>query len=250
MKSTELEKRIIIAQDKLYSSVQNVVSQKLCRCFPMEGLNYASEDVRLMVIGRSVNSWTELEASKGDYLKACSKNFKTSGFTWLNDEGIGTEPYKNAKGELCYYNTGKSAFWRTIKNISSGLIGNEKSESRWFENIVWYNICPIAPLSGGNADGKLKMAQTAPVMALLKEYIEYYSPTHILFISDWEWWFETIKDIFPNVNKTGDSKTDNVVGKGFYNEIPVVVSVRPDRTIPNKPDESEFCHDVLSAFDC
>ena len=250
MRTTELEKQIIIIQDKLYSSVQNIIPGELCRCFPMEGLNYASCDIRLMVVGRSVNSWTELESTKSDYLKACSKEFKTSGFTWLNNEGIGTEPYKNAKGELCYYNTNKSAFWRTIKTISQNLIGNENTEERWFENIVWYNICPIAPLSGGNADGRLKLAQTAPAKALLKDYIEYYSPTHILFICDWDWWFETIKDIFPKANKIGESKTDNVVGKGFYGNIPVVVSVRPDRTIPNRPNENDFCFDVLKAFDC
>ena len=248
MKNTELKKNIIVAQDKLYLSVQNFMSQKLCRCFPMEGSSYASCKTRLMVIGRSVNGWTELEETKGDYLKACANELETSGFSWLDDEGIGIEPYKNAKGELCYYNTNKSAFWRTIKNILVNLVGIENSEGRWFENIVWYNICPIAPLSGGNADGRLKMAQISPAKALLKEYIEYYNPTHILFISDWDWWFETIKDVFPNVHKVGESKTDNVVGKGFYNDIPVVVSVRPDRTIPNKPNEAVFSEDIIKTF--
>ena len=46
----------------------------------------------------------------------------------------------------------------------------------------------------------------------------------------------------------GDSERDNVVGCGNFGSIKIVVSVRPDRTVPNKPDESVFANDVFSAF--
>ena len=130
----------------------------------------------------------------------------------------------------------------------NSLLPERADWDRWFENIVWTNLYSISPEHHGNAEGKLQDVQLEISKEILLQQIKFYKPTHILFMTDWDWWFERFADVFPNVCKIGKSEKDNVVGYGSLNNIKIVVSVRPDRTKPNKPNEDKFASDVFNAF--
>ena len=83
---------------------------------------------------------------------------------------------------------------------------------------------------------------------ILLKQIDFFQPTHILFITDWEEWFDAFSDLFPLVEKVGDSSKNIVIGKGVYDNRKVVVTIRPDRTVPFKPSEDAYAQDVRDAF--
>ena len=210
---------------------------------------YTEPATRLMLVGRSVNGWTELtEQSAEEFSKSAIQTMLAPGFSWLRNDGCGTETYVRQDGTEARYNINKSSFFRCTRKILQKMKPVTATTDRWFEHMVWSNLYLIAPLHAGNAEGKLQDIQLDTCKKLLCEQIRVYAPTHILFITDWEYWFDRFTDIFPAVNKTGNSATDNVVGFGSYNNAKVVVSVRPDRTRPNRPNEDQFVDDIVRCF--
>ena len=274
-----IPKELRDAYCELFTSVRdNYPDAKLSRFFPLQGEyyddatqlsrttpfdnldfanvkeneKYLEPAVKLMVVGRSVNGWTNLSESsaKNFSMAATLELMSDKGFSWLRNDGQGKDTYiREDDGMECRYNINKSAFFRAIRNILRELKPVSRYQDRWFENIVWNNLYPIAPTSSGNAEGKLQNVQLEICKKLLVQQIDFYKPTHILFITDWDYWFERFSDIFPNVTKTGNTQTDNVVGYGKHQNSKVVVSIRPDRTKPNKPNEELFAQDIVAYFD-
>ena len=217
---------------------------------PKEKEKYLEPAVRLMVFGRSPNGWTELSEKDAKSFSRAASSALTSydGFSWLTNEGRGVDTYIDKNKKECRYNINKSAFFRTIRRITNELKPISNYQPRWFENIVWSNLYTVSPKDSGNAEGKLQDIQLEISKKIIVEQIKFYKPTHILFITDWDYWFERFSDIFPEVEKTGDSQIDNVVGHGKYNNTKIVVTIRPDRTKPNKPNEEKFALDVVNCF--
>jgi len=245
---------------KLYSVIKDLYALETLSIFlPMEGSKYRRNEekdscasrgcFRLMVVGRCVNGWTEMpDVSADKFSIDAMESLKTNGFKWLRDDGQGSDTYiRKSDGKECRYNINRSAFWRSIRNVLKLSRPAIASEDRWFEYIVWSNLYPVAPRDKGNADGILKQAQFEQCKELLVQQIDFFDPTHILFITDWEGWFDSFAELF-DVKKTGNSVNDNVVGVGSYNDRRIVVSIRPDRTRPNKPNEAQFAKDIVSAF--
>lgn len=229
------------------------------RAMPFDGFEELSEEeqkkylepaVKLMVVGRSVNGWAEMDEpdSRSFVASAAQEITAFQGFSWLGDDGRAKNTY-SIDGKTRRYSVNRSAFFRTIRKILKDLKPMTQNYDRWFENFVWNNLFPVSPYKGGNAEGKLQDAQLQVCKKLLLQQIDFYKPTHILFITDWEYWFERFADVFPEVQKTSDRVKDNVVGCGVYNGIKVVVAIRPDRTRPNKPNEDAFAQDVVKCFD-
>lgn len=241
---------IIENYEKLYRTVKDKFPvEQFSRFFPMVGNSYDDANIKIMLIGRSPNGWTELnEASAEEFAMSAASEMLSFGFKWLGNDGKATEPYIDENGIKKVYNINKSSFFRCTRNIVKKLIPERASWERWFENIVWTNLYTISPAHRGNAEGKLQDIQLEISKDLLLQQIHFYKPTHILFMTDWDWWFERFKDIFPGVEKVGDSSVDDVVGKGLFNGSKVVVTVRPDRTRPNKPNEEKFVGDVVQSF--
>lgn len=263
---------------ELYDAVKtNFGNEKLSRFFPMCGTRYNEElqvskevfetnvkfvsdeefrekymepAVHLMIVGRSVNGWTELnEKVAEEFATAGANAILQNGFDWLGDDGKGIDTYiRESDKKECRYNINRSSFFRCTRKILNQLKPVTAVDKRWFEHIVWNNLYIIAPLHTGNAEGMLQDVQLEVGKKLLQQQIAYYKPTHILFITDWDWWFDRFADVFPGVVKIGDSARDNVVGKGVYNKAKVVVTVRPDRTRPNRPNEEQFVKDVVACF--
>lgn len=235
---------------KLFETIKEKFPGKsFSRFFPMQGIDYDEKGVRLMLIGRSVNGWTELtEETADDFALSAGRAMINRGFSWLQNDGKGTETYIDEHGRKGRYNINKSSFFRCTKGILNKIKPETETQKRWFENIVWTNLYTVAPLHSGNAEGKLQNIQLEESKKLLAQQIKFYKPTHILFITDWEWWFDRFTDVFCDVVKIGDSKNDNVVGAGHFNNAKVIVTVRPDRTRPNRPNEEKFINDVVEKF--
>jgi len=249
--------------EQLFEKVREMYPRRrLSRFFPLEGYRYNEFEqiqslenltvsvpaVRLMVVCRSVNGWTEiLENSAKEFSDSMTDTLIPGGegFMWLDDGGIAKETYINENGEKKRYNVNRSAFFRCARAVIGKLKPITLIDTRWFEHIVWTNLYPIAPLYGGNAEGRLRDIQLELSRKILLEQIKHYRPTHILFITDWEYWFECFAPDFPNVVKRDNG---TVVGKGMFNGIRVVVSSRPDRTRPSKPDERLFAEKVVEGF--
>lgn len=241
---------IIENYQKLYKMTKdNFPNEEFSRFFPMVGNSYDDADVKLMLVGRSPNGWTELkETTAEDFSMSAASEMLSFGFNWLGNDGKATKSYKDENGVEKVYNINKSSFFRCTRKIVNKLLPKRASWERWFENIIWTNLYTISPAHHGNAEGKLQDIQLEISKELLLQQIDFYKPTHILFITDWDWWFDRFTDVFPDVCKTGNSESDNVVGYGCLKNIKIVVSVRPDRTRPNKPNEDKFADDVCSAF--
>lgn len=259
---SSVSNEIVESYKVLYETIKNnFKEEKFSRFFPLCGTRYndnvqitngcVEPEVRLMLVGRSVNGWTELgEKTAEEFAMVAVESFLQKGFEWLRDDGKGKETYiREYDQKECRYNINKSSFFRCTCKILNQLKPITAIDKRWFDHIVWSNLYTIAPLHTGNAEGKLQDVQLEISKKLLQQQIEFYKPTHILFITDWEWWFERFTDVFPMVKKVGDSVTDNVVGKGTYNSSNVVVTVRPDRTRPNRPNEEKFVADVVKSFE-
>lgn len=262
--------------EELYGIIkQHFPNTKLSRFFPLQGeyynefsqlatltpcedktlsdeefvAKYMEPAVRFMLIGRSVNGWTTLtEETAKEFAKNAANTMVHPGFDWLRDDGQGVDTYIRADGTEARYNINKSSFFRCTKRILNKMKPITNVQERWFEHMVWSNLYTVAPPDTGNAKGKLQDIQLEVSKTLLKQQIRHYTPTHILFITDWDYWFERFADIFPNVKRIGDSVTDNVVGYGIYENTKIVVSVRPDRTRPNRPNEEKFVEDVVNFF--
>ena len=212
---------------------------------------YFESSNRLMIVGRCPNGWMEFSSGSADDFAelASSEMLNEDGASWLQDDGKAVETYiRKSDGKECRYNANMSAFFRAIRNILYELKPATTIDPRWFDYFVWTNLYCFSPVGGGNADDKMKAVQLEDCKKLLALQIEYYNPTHIVFITDWDYWFDDFKDIFPEVIHTGNSVTDNVVGVGKYKNAKVVVSIRPDRTKPTDPDEDLFAADVIKAL--
>lgn len=272
---TTISHEMATTYEELFNTIrQHFPNTRLSRFFPLQGeyynefsqlstltphdeslsneefsVKYMEPAVRFMLIGRSVNGWTTLtEETANEFAKNAANIMVRPGFDWLRDDGQGIDTYIRADGTEARYNINKSSFFRCAKRILNKMKPITNIQERWFEHMVWSNLYAIAPPDTGNTEGKLQDVQLDISKTLLKQQIKHFAPTHILFMTDWDYWFERFADIFPDVERIGNSVTDNVVGYGTYGNIKIVVSVRPDRTRPNHPNEEKFVEDVVNFF--
>ena len=138
-----------------------------------------------------------------------------------------------------------------------------KSEKDWIKYIAWSNIYKVAPdeVSGskdtGNPTNAMCKKQIEVCRKILKKEIDIYNPTHILFITGFDGWFNDVKgvygvsEIFTNISKTGNRnkcrgefKNEIYVEEtASYNNAKVVIACRPERR-----NEDKYVEEVLKAF--
>ena len=235
---------------ELYSKFEDTHQlEKLSHFVAMQGSDYALQNTRLMVIGRATNGWKRLDcSSKESFGEAADKAFTNVGFNWIIK---GEKGFENGDG----YYLNRSAFWRTIRSICVEMLGEQLKE-RWFESIVWSNICKIAPPDTGekgkslNPDNALCKKQISVCREILRKEIETLKPTHILFVTGYDWWFFDKKDVYgvsdlfkeptfcenKYVNGTARYVSDML-------NIPVVVASRPERK-----NEAEYVSTVVKVM--
>lgn len=182
----------------------------------------------LLVVGRAVNGW----ASKwtADELRDQSKVgelveelYPTTGtadcpLMWVSDSWgqNGNE-----------YNTKKSAFWRVIRGVVSGLSEGHFDDCAWPSTIAWSNLYKVSPAAGRNPSEPLADAQLAQCKKILEEEIRWLNPSRILFLTGWGWaqWF------LPDLQFAVDTNVESPIEASgiIFNKARVVVLPHPER---------------------
>ena len=222
----------------------------------MKGKKYDNQSVRLLFVGRAVNGWGKLNTSSADDFAAeAAEQIQGSNFGWIIcDHGALRNDYLD-NGD--YYWLSNSPFWRTNKRIWMNLTDNHDfkdcEHDRWVDYIAWTNLFKIAPPITGNPTSAMVKHQLTACKKILRAEIESFKPTHILFVTGYEWWFESFKDIFDiefsnikkNVYRGPDKNSFFAEATGTTPEgIRIVVSCRPEFR-----DESLYVEDVTKSFD-
>lgn len=216
----------------------------------MKGDKYATDTIRLFVIGRATNGWEGLDCKSALLFgEDAEKQFNEPGFTWIANDSNSLHNIPEDNESKIYY-LSKSSFWRVIEKIWRGLTGS--SDFRYIEHIAWSNLYKIAP-DGANPTNYMCSKQLSACKEILEAEIHAYNPTHILIISGYNWYacegydFSTI---FSNNEYHGSYTKDSkiyVEGKATYQfnniSIPVVITCRPEGK-----NESNFVTEVLKAF--
>lgn len=230
----------------------------------MAGPKFHKEPVRLMIVGRATNGWPGLCCDNEDAFGSdAAEKFSAKGFSWV----VNSEDGRGLRNTEEDYYLSTSPFWRTSKQIWEQLSG--KTDDRWVDYIAWSNIYKVAPKNDteetrydyANPSKTLCRKQLSACQEILKHEIEVYQPTHILFISGWDWFFDWATDFGRNTGKTlfGELCQLPPLGKnnpknGVYVEgclsyetkdraIPVVVACRPEY----RP-EQEYIDQVVTHF--
>lgn len=249
----------------------------------VEGNRYSGrkeDDIRFMLVGRAANGWTE-KRNYGDMLTV--EEFVNSSMANLNTEkstvtANGSDRFEcigkpAAPGEAprSRYREGidvpglamttepyslSAPIWNYPKSIWCRLTGNDAGsawEERWFENIVWSNLYKIAPTLGGNPSEKLKKTEFEACAALLLAEIEQFKPTHILFATGYDGWFDEFdrrynknsgdSDYYCLLDAKYKNRDTYVEARGTLMGVRFVVSKRPE-TEPEEP----FVNAVVKAY--
>lgn len=241
-------------------------------------LNTGEENpFRLMLVGRAVNDWAEYpgrDATKEAFVEASIINLENKPdalvcggkdrFEWIDTTGDtsknrprpGIDPNPEGIAENPYYLT-RSPLWNYTKEIWDLLSGKTEGDNsqdyswdkRWFEKIVWTNLYKIAPQGGGNPGKRMRKAQAAVCKKLLAAEIQKFQPTHILMMTDLDW-FEPFADIFSDVNRNifrnlagAKQNCEYVKAIARYGDCKVIVACRPEI----RPKKA-YTDEVVSCF--
>lgn len=124
----------------------------------------------------------------------------------INELFDGPNPVFNRKDQMQwvkdYWNTPnnnnykccKSSFWRVIKQVSENFYPNN-----WESNIVWSNLCKIAPWEKGNPNRILYKAQLNYSQMIMEKEIEILGPKHIVIFTGQFWAHDYIKYLNNNI---------------------------------------------------
>ena len=220
----------------------------------MKGKYYDAQKTRLLIVGRAVNGWWSLDTSSADsFVSGVTKELIQQGFDWIKcDNGLlRNDELEDGK----YYWLNKSPFWRTNKEIWMNLSKNnnfiDSEDNRWVDYIAWTNLYKVAPKKTGNPTAAMSKSQLEACKSILEAEIEYFNPTHILFVTGYEW-FEKFKDrfvapfanvtknVYRGVNKNlSFAETSDTTSNG----IKIVVACRPEYR-----DEDLYVQDITQAF--
>jgi len=154
----------------------------------IQGIKY---DGSLMIVGRSVNGWTnswspsEMEDKKAS--ESILSNAYKDGNTgcpliWVSELWANHDP--NIAGK---YNTKKSAFFRTVRAVTGELGVADINCNDWPSYIVWTNLYKIAPDKIGNPSSALMKIQREIAGKIFVEEICQWRPKRILFLTGIDW---------------------------------------------------------------
>lgn len=218
----------------------------------MKGTKYDDQKIRLLIVGRAVNGWGSLDISSPDKFAehACNK-IKNEHFNWIvSENGVLRNDFKSENG---YYWLDKSSFWRVSKKIWETLTDNidfkNSNDDKWTDYIAWTNLYKVAPADMGNPTTAMCRKQLDACKEILRAELEFFKPTHILFVTDYQWWFKDFEDVFDvnfivnGINKYRGEK-NNIFAEAYATTndgTKVVVACRPEMR-----DEEAYVEDVLA----
>lgn len=232
----------------------NVVFEQLSHFVGMKGKKYDDQKIRLLIVGRAVNGWGQLDSSsKEAFASDANKKMQSDNFKWIVCENGKLRNDYQDNGE--YYWLNDSPFWRTSKKIWMNISNNpdfqDTKNDKWVDYIAWTNLYKIAPKDTGNPTTAMAKNQLSACKNILKAEIEKLDPTHILFVTGYEW-FESFSDIFDvefkNVKRNeyrGENKNSFFAEASVTtsNGTKIVVSCRPEFR-----DENSYVDDVTASL--
>lgn len=199
---------------------------------PVIGRHYEEHrDVRLMWVGRAVNGWLPISRDTGraEFVRRVLREAEREGrydFLWKRSGRRADRPDYT-----------RSAFWATSKRVCERLMPETAERGAWVEHLVWANLYAAAPVvreerpAATNPNGTLRRAQQDVCEHILKTLVERTKPTHIVFVTGWDWWFADFSHLMAGVRRLAgaDDPKDPIDGKGMVDGCKVVVAKRPDR---------------------
>ncbi|MBE6606449.1 MAG: hypothetical protein E7635_05385 [Ruminococcaceae bacterium] len=237
---------------------EKIQFEQLSHFIGMKGKKYDTQQIRLLFVGRAVNGWEALKnlSCADEFAVEATKKFENNFFDWVvydKEKGVLRNDYVE-NGE--YYWLNDSPFWRTNKKIwmklSNNLDFKDNYNDRWVDYIAWTNLYKIAPKDTGNPTTTMAKKQLNACKNILKAEIEKFKPTHILFVTGYEWWFECFADMFAiefnNVKKNeyrGENKNSFFVEASgtTADGVKIVVSCRPELR-----NENLYVDDINNSF--
>ena len=223
---------------ELYTRMNDYISlhpeiqkQGLSLHIPMIGKCYTEQnEIRLMWIGRAINGWDDSDFFNlplNDYLSKVEElKDDLTRFSWMKG-------YKFIR---------RSQFWRTCRLLHQKLNASATPADDWFEEIIWTNLYNVAPHNGGNPSKKLCEAQKQINGELLKKQIALFNPTHIVFVTDDDWFID-FAHLFPQM-VSGSSVNGAIVRTGFIGKSKALVTKRPEYRFTDQ----KFTDAILAAF--
>ncbi|MCM1245839.1 MAG: hypothetical protein NC293_09390 [Roseburia sp.] len=189
-----------------------------------KGEKYDSSAVKLLLVGRAVNGWSQFSIdSAEEFAKDAVMQFEDEPLVWIYDEEKGC--LGNGNG----YFLNKSPFWRTSREIWKKISNNvdhiDTANDKWTDYIAWTNLYKVAPQDGGNPTTTMRNDQLEACREILVAEVKALNPTHILFVTGYEGWFDEFEDIVH-----GDS-------------IKIVTACRPEFR-----NETDYVKDICEKF--
>ncbi len=228
---------------KLYQTLlepfqEQLWSHELTSCPIIVGNDYEQSKFRLMYVGRAVNGW-EFDWHK-DSLEGLTEQVFSHGFNMWNISDNPIQP----EG----YNFNRSPFWQ----LCHKLMDIQGESSSWSSRVAWSNLFKVAPYKTGNPDSKTMLKQLPACINLIKEEINLYKPSHIVFVTDtwWMWpWNLTDLSFADELGITLDFESETtIVGKGVYNNSKIVVTKRPEMCKFSRVDHAQQILDTLKSL--
>lgn len=216
-----------------------------------KGEKYDSSAVKLLLVGRAVNGWSQFSIdSAEDFAKDAIMQFEDEALEWVYDE------MKGCLGNGNGYFLNKSPFWRTSKEIWKKISNNanyiDSASDKWTDYIAWSNLYKVAPHDTGNPTTTMRNNQLEACREILAAEVRTLTPTHILFVTGYEGWFDEFEDIFHtefvsllNNQYHKDEKNSIYVETMAITEdsINIVVACRPEFR-----NENDYIKDVCEKF--
>lgn len=241
---------------------QKVYFNELSHFVGMKGNKYDVQAVKLLIVGRAVNGWGTFGnlLCADDFSEEAVEKFEKNIFDWVVYDGEKNTLRNDYLEEGEYYWLNDSPFWRTNKKVWMKLSNHpdfkDSENDRWVDYIAWTNLYKIAPQKTGNPTTTMSKRQLSACKDILKAEIEKFNPTHILFVTGYEWWFEEFSDVFgiglfdKDKIKKNEYRGENK--NNFFAEastvtaggVKIVVSCRPEFR-----DENSYIKDIINAFE-
>ena len=205
----------------------------------MKGPLFDSSDVRLLVVGRATNGWSSLPCeTPQEFGDEANRKFNEVGFQWIvnPEDDFYALHNKPAKEEKTYY-LKSSPFWRVAYRIWCGL--SDSNGEGFIKHIAWTNLFKIAPKDKGNPTDKMCKWQFEACKDVFAAEIKAYRPTHILIITDYDYWYAHPNYNFSGLFEDNQYRGSNYEDKNIFVEatakikiegklVPVVITCRPE----------------------
>lgn len=166
----------------------NINSKHLVLFDSIHGIDYHSNSVELLVVGRANNGWDNyfnpaFEKDKTLEQVNTYRNLKLEHMEKRGDLLATVSNWKNKPGKG--YNFNRSQFWRVTKRVAKTIT---KTNSDAALNCVCYSNLYKVAFDGKNPSVKIKRSVYKNNLNILKDEIELYKPKRILFLTGYEGW--------------------------------------------------------------